>query len=33
MLRSQRSIFWLVIVLLLLLGLALLVRYAAVPSS
>jgi hypothetical protein len=32
-LRSQRSIFWLVVVLLLLLGLALLVRYAAVPTS
>ena len=33
MLRSQRSIFWLVIVLLFLLGVAMLVRYAAVPSS
>jgi len=32
-LRSQRSIFWLVLVLLLLLGLAMLVRYAAVPTS
>jgi hypothetical protein len=32
-LRSQRSIFWLVVVLLLLLGLAMLVRYAAVPTS
>lgn len=32
-LRSQRSLFWLVLVLLLLLGLAVLVRYAAVPSS
>jgi hypothetical protein len=32
-LRSQRSIFWLVVVLLLLLGLAVLVRYAAVPTS
>jgi len=32
-LRSQRSIFWLVVVLLVLLGLALLVRYAAVPTS
>ncbi len=32
-LRSQRSIFWLVVVLLLLLGLAVLVRYASVPTS
>lgn len=32
-LRSQRSLFWLVLLLLILLGLAMLVRYAAVPSS
>jgi len=32
-LRSQRSLFWLVVVLLILLGVAIVVRYAAVPSS
>jgi hypothetical protein len=32
-LQSQRSLFWLVVVLLVLLGVAILVRYAAVPSS
>jgi len=32
-LRSQRSLFWLVVVLLILLGLAMVVRYAAVPTS
>jgi hypothetical protein len=32
-LRSQRSLFWFVVVLVLLLGLAMLVRYAAVPTS
>jgi len=32
-LRSQRSLFWLVVALLILLGVAMIVRYAAVPSS
>jgi hypothetical protein len=31
--RSGRNLFWLVLALLLLLGLAILVRYAAVPSA
>jgi hypothetical protein len=31
--RSTRNLFWLVLVLLLLLGLAMLVRYAAVPTT
>ncbi len=33
MTRSGRNLFWLVLVLLVLLGLAMLVRYAAVPSA
>jgi hypothetical protein len=33
MIRSGRNLFWLVLALLVLLGLALLVRYAAVPSA
>jgi hypothetical protein len=33
MVRSTRNLFWLVLVLLLLLGLAMLVRYAAVPTA